>query len=254
MWLESDDVLHPPFQMQRLQRNITTAKRCMEYCNGNIFGDTQYRLRGTRIFRFNGEINIQEFEDEEASVEDQEAILANVQPDSQERAASENKNPVVSRLDRRRLKTAFFIIEGETNMAEIRRKTLLSLPTIKKMKMIYDSYGIFYQGNNKNKYHTTQEVVFIKEYFEIEGNKGKVFRHLKAEFTRLYEKRIGLRFASRALKQEGIWYRIVRKREIPQDDRFNERRRAVRSIIKAHKLNYKIVVLDEVHFTKKSAQ
>ena len=60
--------------------------------------------------------------------------------------------------------------------------------------------------------------MFIKEYFEIEGNKGKVFRHLKAEFTRLYQKRIGLRFASRALKQEGIWYRIVRKREIPQDD------------------------------------
>ena len=56
--------------------------------------------------------------------------------------------------------------------------------------MIYDSYGIFYQGNNKNKYHTTQEVVFIKEYFEIEGNKGKVFRHLKAEFTRLYQKEL----------------------------------------------------------------
>ena len=70
MWLEFDDVLHPPYQMQRLRRNITTAKRCMEYCNGNIFGDTEYRFRTRNIFRFNGEINIDEFEDEEALVED----------------------------------------------------------------------------------------------------------------------------------------------------------------------------------------
>ena len=254
MWLEFDDVLHPPYQMQRLQRNITTAKRCMEYCNGNIFGDTEYRFRTRNIFRFDGEINIDEFEDEEALVEDQEAMIANVQPDAQEREARQGINPVISRLDRKRLKTAFYITQGETNNQEIRRHTLLSIPTIQKMRIIYNAHKIFYQGNSKKKYHSEEEVQFIKEYFDIQGNKGKVFRHLKAEFTRLYQKKIGLRFAARALKKEGIWYRIVRKREIPQPDRFTERRRAVRSIIKANKLHYTIVVLDEVHFTKKNAQ
>ena len=71
-------------------------------------------------------------------------MIANVQPNAQEREARQDTNPVVSRLDRRRLKTAFFIIQGETNNTEIRRHTLLSIPTIRKMRMIYDVYKIFY--------------------------------------------------------------------------------------------------------------
>ena len=56
--------------MQRLQRNITTSKKCMEYCNGNIFGDTEYIFRQRQVFRFHGEIVIEEFENEEATLED----------------------------------------------------------------------------------------------------------------------------------------------------------------------------------------
>ena len=180
-------------------------------------------------------------------------MIASVQPQNQERGTTQNTNPIISKLDRRRLKAAFFIADGESNKIELREKSGLAIDTIKNMLLIYNAYGIFYLGNNKKKFHTMEEIQFIREYFEIEGNRGKVFRHLRAEFTRLYEKKIGLRFASKILKREGIWYRIVRKRMPPEPDRTLERRRAVRSIIKAWTLNYTIVVLDEVHFTKKHA-
>lgn len=42
----------------------------MEYCNGNIFGDTEYIFRQRQVFRFHGEIVIEEFENEEATLED----------------------------------------------------------------------------------------------------------------------------------------------------------------------------------------
>ena len=180
-------------------------------------------------------------------------MIASVQPQDQERQATQNTNPIISQLDRKRLKAAFFIADGEFNLEELRRKSGLAIKTIKNMLLIYNAYGIFYLGNNKKKFHTMEEIQFIREYFDIQGNRGKVFRHLRAEFTRLYEKKIGPRFAAKILKKEGIWYRIVRKRLPPEPDRTLERRRAVRSIIKAWSLNYTIVVLDEVHFTKKNA-
>ena len=156
MWLEFENALHPPVEMQRLQRNITTAKRCMEYCNGNSFGDRNMIIRTRNIYRFNGEINMEEFEDEAAMREDQEAMIASVQPDNQEQPANPDTNPVVSRLDRRRLKAAFYIADGEINQQEIKKKSGLSVPSIKNMMLIYNSFGIFYQGNNKNKYQSSE--------------------------------------------------------------------------------------------------